>query len=184
MPEIGLQGQLNLKKSSVLIIGAGGLGCPAAIYLAGAGVGHIGIVDGDVVEESNLHRQILHGGKVGTNQAWRAFTSLKALNPLVRYTVHDTHLSASNALAIFAGYTCVLDCTDNPAARYLISDTCVLLGIPLVSASALRTDGQLMLLNYPAVPPGGNGGDSSQQALFLTRRTVVSVSEGPLLRCS
>ncbi|KAF2664159.1 hypothetical protein BT63DRAFT_418289 [Microthyrium microscopicum] len=149
LPEISLHGHLKLKTSSVLLIGAGGLGCPAAIYLAGAGLGHIGIVDGDTVDESNLHRQILHGGNVGVNKAVSAVEAMRKLNPLVKYTAHEEALTAENAIDLVSGYDIVLDCSDNPATRYLVSDVCVASGKPLVSGAALRTDGQLLVLNAP-----------------------------------
>ncbi|KAJ5091986.1 MoeZ/MoeB [Penicillium alfredii] len=148
--QVGLQGQLKLRSAKVLLVGAGGLGCPAAQYLAGAGVGTIGMIDGDTVEVSNLHRQVLHRGKnVGKYKVDSAIEFLKELNPHPTYIAHRTHLMPAEAPAIFSGYDLILDCTDNPATRYLISDTAVLLGKPLVSASALRTEGQLMVLNNP-----------------------------------
>ncbi|KAM0274482.1 hypothetical protein ACHAPA_000582 [Fusarium lateritium] len=118
VPNFGLQGQLRLRKAKVLLVGAGGLGCPAAAYLAGSGIGTIGLVDGDEVEVSNLHRQVAHS-------------------------------TGRNAQDIVSGYDLVLDCTDHPTSRYLISDICVLLSKPLVSASAFQTSGQLIVLNNP-----------------------------------
>ncbi|KAF4126977.1 adenylyltransferase and sulfurtransferase [Geosmithia morbida] len=148
VPKFGLQGQLKLRKTRVLLVGAGGLGCPAAAYLAGSGVGKIGIVDGDVVDTSNLHRQICHStGRVGTSKVDSVITFLKELNPDIAYRAHHGHLTTLNARDIVSGYDVVLDCTDHPASRYLVSDICVLLGRPLVSASALQTSGQLMRLN-------------------------------------
>ncbi|KAM0207248.1 hypothetical protein ACHAQI_007735 [Fusarium lateritium] len=126
VPNFGLQGQLRLRKAKVLLVGAGGLGCPAAAYLAGSGIGTIGLVDGDEVEVSNLHRQVAHStGRVGMSKV------------------------QSNAQDIVSGYDLVLDCTDHPTSRYLISDICVLLSKPLVSASAFQTSGQLIVLNNP-----------------------------------
>ncbi|KAL3417934.1 ThiF family protein [Phlyctema vagabunda] len=172
VPNFGIQGQQHLKSSSVLIIGAGGLGCPAAAYLAGAGIGHIGIVDGDTVELSNLHRQILHStSKVGVNKVDSAISYLKGLNSSIKYTSHPTHLTPQNAESIVKDYDIVLDCTDHPTSRYLISDICVLLRKPLVSASALRTDGQLLLLNDPPLPPGPSDGENG------------SSGGGPCYRC-
>lgn len=201
MPEIGLAGQLSLKSSAVLIIGAGGLGCPAAAYLAGAGVGRIGIMDGDVVEESNLHRQILHGGNVGMNKAMSAIQQLKRyhqshnkhlqadlthhrLNPLPEYTAHPTRLTPTNALSILSTYTLILDCTDNPASRYLISDASIILHKPLVTASALRTEGQLMVLNHPAKPAGDPEGSPCYRCVFPRpppADSIVSCSDGGIL---
>lgn len=185
MPEVGLQGQLRLRSSAVLIVGAGGLGCPAAAYIAGAGVGTLGIVDGDTVEESNLHRQILHStSKVGMSKVESALNNLKSLNPNVRYYSYNTRLSPQNALDIFSEYDLILDCTDTPASRYLISDTCVLLGKPLVSASALRTEGQLMILNNPPRAPGDPSGGPCYRCVFPKpppAESVVSCGEGGIL---
>ncbi|KAJ6259842.1 hypothetical protein Dda_5484 [Drechslerella dactyloides] len=150
MTEVGLDGQLQLKRSKVLLIGAGGLGCPAAAYLAGAGIGTIGVVDHDLVEPSNLHRQILHAvDRIGTPKVTSIITALKNINPYPRYVAHNFPLSAENATDTLDRYDLVLDCTDSPQTRYMISDACVLLGKPLVSASALRSDGQLVVLNNP-----------------------------------
>ncbi|KAF3762749.1 hypothetical protein M406DRAFT_263841 [Cryphonectria parasitica EP155] len=155
LPQVGIHGQRRLKTSKVLIIGAGGLGCPAAAYLAGAGVGTLGFVDGDVVEPSNLHRQIAHGtSRVGMLKVDSLVQYCRELNPLPKYIPHREHLSPENAEDIVRGYDLVLDCTDHPTSRYLISDICILLQKPLVSASALRTDGQLILLNAPPTPQG------------------------------
>ncbi|KAF2139795.1 uncharacterized protein K452DRAFT_360051 [Aplosporella prunicola CBS 121167] len=186
MPEVGLRGQQRLRAARVLVVGAGGLGCPAAAYLAGAGVGALGLVDGDTVEESNLHRQILHSSlKVGMGKVESAVASLRALNPLVRYHTHRHRLAPSNALALVADYDVVLDCTDTPASRYLISDACVLQRKPLVSASALRTEGQLMVLNSPARAPGDpTGGGPCYRCVFPRPpppETVVSCGEGGIL---
>ncbi|KAI9158161.1 Adenylyltransferase and sulfurtransferase uba4 [Paramyrothecium foliicola] len=150
VPNFGLQGQLRLKQAKVLLVGAGGLGCPAAAYLAGAGVGVLGLVDGDEVEVSNLHRQVAHStSRVGMSKVQSAITFLKELNPNVTYHAHQTHLTTSNARDIVSRYDLVLDCTDHPTSRYLISDVCVLLRKPLVSASAFQTSGQLVVLNSP-----------------------------------
>ncbi|RYP60379.1 hypothetical protein DL769_008148 [Monosporascus sp. CRB-8-3] len=177
LPSVGIAGQLRLKSARVLVVGAGGLGCPAASYLAGAGVGVLGIADGDVVEASNLHRQVGHAtARVGQRKVDSLVAHCRALNPRVRYTAHAMHLTPRNAAEIVGGYDVVLDCTDNPATRYLVSDVCVLLGRPLVSASALRTDGQLIVLNYPPAPPRGAGGEDG--------RGGVSTGEaGPCYRC-
>lgn len=152
VPEHGLSGQLKLKNSKIAVVGAGGLGCPAIAYLAGSGVGHIAIIDGDVVEASNLHRQILHGGNIGMAKSESAKAWVENINPLVRVTSFDEHLTVKNALFILSSYDIVLDCTDSPATRYLVNDACVLLGKPLVSASALRSEGQLAIYNYRGGP--------------------------------
>lgn len=138
-----------MANSSVLILGAGGLGCPAAIYLAAAGIGHLGVVDYDVVELSNLHRQIMHReASVGVSKAASLAQAVRSLNSRVRVTVHDVQLDGSNAMGIVSGYDVALDCSDNPATRYLINDACVLSGRPLISGSALRWEGQLTVYNY------------------------------------
>ncbi|KAL6904164.1 hypothetical protein GGI43DRAFT_421629 [Trichoderma evansii] len=150
VPNFGLQGQLHVKHAKVLLVGAGGLGCPAAAYLAGAGVGTLGLVDGDAVEVSNLHRQVAHStARVGMMKVDSAVAYLKELNPTITYNAHATHLTPQNAEEIVAQYDLVLDCTDHPTSRYLISDICVLLSKPLVSASAFQTSGQLIVLNNP-----------------------------------
>ncbi|OKL62044.1 Adenylyltransferase and sulfurtransferase uba4 [Talaromyces atroroseus] len=183
--EIGLHGQLKLRSASVLLVGAGGLGCPAALYLAGAGVGTLGMVDGDTVESSNLHRQVLHRTKnVGKYKVDSAIEYLEELNPHTKYIAHREHLSPQNAPLVFRDYDIVLDCTDNPATRYLISDTAVLLGKPLVSASALRTDGQLMVLNNPPKPPGDPSGGPCYRCVFPRpppADSVVSCADGGII---
>lgn len=185
VPNIGLEGQQKLKNAKILIVGAGGLGCPAAAYLAGAGVGTIGIIDGDVVETSNLHRQILHTApKVGMYKVDSAIEYLKSLNPLPTYHAYRAHLTPANAISTFNTYTHVLDCTDNPASRYLISDTCVLLSLPLVTASALRSDGQLMVLNYPPAPQNSLGGGPCYRCIYPKpppAAAVTSCGEGGIL---
>ena len=180
LPGVGTAGQLALRGASVLIVGAGGLGCPAALYLAGAGVGTLGVVDGDVVELSNLHRQVGHTtetARAGRAKVDSLITQCRALNPLVRYVAHATHLTAATAADIVGPYDLVLDCTDRPTSRYLISDTCVLLGKPLVSASALRADGQLIVLNHPPGPPRTGAG------LGVTGAADPAEEAGPCYRC-
>ncbi|EFQ99587.1 molybdenum cofactor synthesis protein 3 [Nannizzia gypsea CBS 118893] len=183
--QIGLPGQLRLRKSAVLIVGAGGLGCPAALYLAGAGVGRLGIIDGDQVESSNLHRQVLHRtGNTGKYKVNSAIEYLQELNPHPTYTPFQTHLSPQNAPDIFAQFDVILDCTDNPATRYLISDTAVLLGKTVVSASALRTEGQLMILNHPPRSPGDKSGGPCYRCVFPTpppADSVTSCADGGII---
>ncbi|KAI9681633.1 MAG: Urmylation protein [Trizodia sp. TS-e1964] len=183
--EIGLQGQLRLRSSSILIVGIGGLGCPAAAYLAGAGVGRIGLIDGDIVEISNLHRQILHTSKtVNVHKVDSARQHLQALNPNVEYVPYREHLSPAIAVDIFPKYDIIIDCTDHPTSRYLISDAAVLFQKPLISASALRTDGQLMVLNQPARPAGDTRGGPCYRCIFPRpppAESVTSCSDGGIL---
>lgn len=142
-----------LKQSKLLVIGCGGLGSSALLYLAASGVGCIGLLDHDRVELSNLHRQIIHDtSTVGMLKTESASQKMKLLNPTLDVRIHSEFLSNLNCLDIFAGYDLVLDCTDNPVTKYLISDTCVVLDKPLVSASSVKTDGQLMILNYQNGP--------------------------------
>ncbi|KAL8901336.1 MAG: hypothetical protein Q9207_005250 [Kuettlingeria erythrocarpa] len=148
LPQIGLEGHVKLSAASVLIVGLGGLGCPAAAYLAGAGVGTIGLIDGDTVDASNLHRQIIHNtSTIGKYKVNSALQYLQQLNPVPKYRTYPNHLRPDSALAIFSQYDLILDCTDHPRARYLISDAAVLADIPVVSASALGLEGQLLVLN-------------------------------------
>ncbi|EAW12915.1 HesA/MoeB/ThiF family protein [Aspergillus clavatus NRRL 1] len=185
VPQLGLQGQLKLRSARVLIVGAGGLGCPAALYLAGAGVGTLGLVDGDTVEHSNLHRQVLHRSKnVGKFKVDSAIEYLRELNPHPTYVPYRAHLTPQEAPEIFKDYDIVLDCTDNPATRYLISDTAVLLGKPLVSASALRTEGQLIVLNNPPRPVGDKSGGPCYRCVFPKpppATSVVSCADGGII---
>ncbi len=143
IPEVGLAGQRKLKAARVLCVGAGGLGSPLSLYLAAAGVGTLGIVDFDVVDESNLQRQILHGtSDVGRKKLESAAARLTDINPNVRIIPHETRLSAANALEILRDYDVVADGTDNFPTRYLVNDACVLLGKPNVYASIYRFEGQ------------------------------------------
>jgi adenylyltransferase/sulfurtransferase len=166
MPEVGLKGQLRLKRGRVLLIGAGGLGSPLALYLAAAGVGRIGIVDFDVVDESNLHRQILHGtSDVGRSKLESARDRLREVNPLVEVVPHETRLDSSNALDLFREYDVVADGTDNFPTRYLVNDACVLTEKPNVYGSIFRFEGQASVFAaqdgpcyrclYPEPPPPG-----------------------------
>ncbi|KAF9784745.1 molybdenum cofactor synthesis 3 [Thelephora terrestris] len=144
----GLQGQIKLKQSSVVVVGAGGLGCPALQYLAAAGVGTLGIVDHDVVESSNLQRQILHTeDRLGVSKVASAATAIRGINSNVKVDAYQEMISPSNAVGILESYDVILDCTDNPATRYLLSDAAVLLRKPLVSGAAQRYDGQLCVYN-------------------------------------
>ncbi|PCI36485.1 MAG: molybdenum cofactor biosynthesis protein MoeB [Elusimicrobia bacterium] len=166
MPEVGKAGQLKLKKAKVLMIGAGGLGAPMGLYLAAAGVGRIGIVDFDVVDDSNLQRQILFGkSSVGRKKIEAAKERLEDLNPYIEIVSHETQLTSENALDLFKQYDLVVDGTDNFPTRYLVNDACVLTGIPNVYASIFRFEGQVSVFYakegpcyrclYPDPPPPG-----------------------------
>jgi sulfur-carrier protein adenylyltransferase/sulfurtransferase len=166
IPEIGMTGQKRLKNARVLCVGAGGLGSPALLYLAAAGVGTLGVIDFDVVEESNLQRQIIHGqSDIGRPKAESAADSIREVNPYVNVVLHGVHLDSDNAMEIFAQYDLIVDGTDNFATRYLVNDTCVLLGKPYVWGSIYRFDGQASVFwaehgpcyrcLYPEPPPPG-----------------------------
>lgn len=153
LPEVGREGQEKLKASSVLCVGAGGLGSPLAMYLAAAGVGRIGIVDFDVVDASNLQRQIIHGtSSVGKRKVESAKARLLDLNPHLKVDVHEVALSSENALGIVKPYDVVADGTDNFPTRYLVNDACVLAGKPNVYASIFRFDGQATVFGYEDGP--------------------------------
>jgi molybdopterin/thiamine biosynthesis adenylyltransferase/rhodanese-related sulfurtransferase len=153
LPEVSGIGQRRLKNAAVLVIGAGGLGSPVLMYLAAAGVGTIGIVDDDVVEESNLQRQVIHGhSDLGRPKVDSAEQAIAELNPHVRVIRHQVRLDRSNALQILGGYQLVLDGTDNFATRYLVDDACAILGLPLVWGSVLRFDGQVTLFWSAPLP--------------------------------
>ncbi|MBI2221438.1 MAG: molybdopterin-synthase adenylyltransferase MoeB [Acidobacteria bacterium] len=153
LPEVGVEGQRRLKAARVLCVGAGGLGSPAALYLAAAGVGTLGIVDFDAVDASNLQRQILHGtNDVGRSKLESARDRLGALNPGVRIETHEHALSSANALRILRDYDVVLDGTDNFATRYLVNDACVILGKPNAYGSIFRFEGQASVFGVPGGP--------------------------------
>lgn len=166
IPEVGMQGQKKLKAGKVLLIGAGGLGSPIALYLAAAGVGTIGIVDFDVVELTNLQRQVVHATRdIGRSKLESAREAIADVNPYVNVRLHETRLDSDNAKAIFAEYDVIVDGTDNFATRYLVNDACVLLGKPNVYGSIFRFDGQVTVFDarvgpcyrclYPTPPPPG-----------------------------
>jgi len=166
MPEVGMDGQRKIKQGSVLCIGAGGLGSPAAMYLAAAGVGRIGIVDFDVVDYSNLQRQLLHTtNDVGRTKLESAKNKINALNPHVQVETYEEALSSQNAMRLFKGYDVILDGTDNFPTRYLVNDACVLMGIPNAYGSIFRFEGQASVFAtkdgpcyrclYPEPPPPG-----------------------------
>lgn len=149
LPQLGIEGQQKLKAAKVLVVGAGGLGSPVLLYLAAAGVGCIGIVEFDTVEDSNLHRQVLYGVEdVGLAKVAAAKRRLEALNPHIRIELHETPLNTSNALEIIAPYDLVADGSDNFPTRYLVNDACVLLGKVNVYASVFQFEGQVAVFNY------------------------------------
>ncbi|MCG8348622.1 MAG: molybdopterin-synthase adenylyltransferase MoeB [Chloroflexales bacterium] len=167
MPEVGMRGQECLRQGSVLLIGTGGLGSPLALYLAAAGVGHIGLVDFDVVDESNLQRQIVHGtATVGVAKTESAKSRLQDLNPYIEITTYEAQVTSENALDLMRPYDVIVDGTDNFPTRYLTNDACVLLGKPNVYGSIFRFEGQATVFHpqaggpcyrclYPEPPPPG-----------------------------
>ena len=166
IPDVGMSGQKRLKHAKVLCVGAGGLGSPALMYLAAAGVGTLGIVEFDTVDESNLQRQIIHGqSDIGRSKAESARDSVREINPLVQVNVHELRLDSTNVMELFAQYDLIVDGTDNFATRYLVNDACVLLGKPYVWGSIYRFDGQASVFwaefgpcyrcLYPEPPPPG-----------------------------
>jgi adenylyltransferase/sulfurtransferase len=153
MPEVGMEGQLKLKKASVLLVGTGGLGAPLGMYLAAAGVGKIGLVDFDVVDFTNLQRQIIHGTKdVGKPKIQSAVETMSDINPYVELVKHETALSSDNAMEIFKDYDIIVDGTDNFPTRYLVNDACVLMGKPNVYGSIFRFEGQATVFAYEGGP--------------------------------
>jgi adenylyltransferase/sulfurtransferase len=166
IPDVGVAGQKRLKNAKVLVVGAGGLGSPALLYLAAAGVGTLGVIDFDVVDESNLQRQVIHGqSDVGRPKAESARDSIAEINPFVKVNLHQVHLNSENALDIFRDYDLIVDGTDNFATRYLVNDAAVLLGKPYVWGSIFRFEGQVSVFweehgpqyrdLYPEPPPPG-----------------------------
>lgn len=165
-------------QSKILIVGMGGLGSPCAIYLAAAGVGTLGLLDADTVEISNLHRQVVHSERtVGQSKVESAADFIKSLNSHCSVTTHNEHLTRDNAAKICSQYDIVVDCSDNAPTRYLVNDVCILLGIPLVSASALRSDGQLTVF----------GRDTSAACYRCLHpqapQRVTNCSEGGVIGC-
>lgn len=189
MDEFGPERQSQLKSKSVLVVGAGGLGCPASVYLAAAGVGKLGLVDDDRVEASNLHRQILHNTrKLGWPKVESVKRELLAINPNVSVQTHLLRLDRFNAVALIENYDIVLDCTDNVEARYLISDACVVARKPLVSGAALKLDGQLTTYNYapdtpcfrclfPVAPSGAAVGSCADNGVLGPIPGVIGVQQ-------
>ena len=186
MPEVGVEGQRKLKAAKVLCIGAGGLGSPAAMYLAAAGIGTIGIVDFDVVDFSNLQRQIIHGTPdVGRAKLASAKDRLNALNPNVHIETYDAALSSENALGLFAPYDVILDGTDNFPTRYLVNDACVLTGKPNAYGSIFRFEGQASVFAakdgpcyrclYPEPPPPGLVPSCAEGGVFGVLPGIIGV---------
>jgi adenylyltransferase/sulfurtransferase len=153
MPEVGMDGQLKLKRARVLAIGTGGLGAPLGLYLAAAGVGHLGLVDFDVVDNSNLQRQVTFTtADVGKPKSEAAKARLSALNPAIEIVSYETRLTSDNALELFRDYDIIVDGTDNFPTRFLVNDACVLLGKPNVYGSIFRFEGQATVFGYPGGP--------------------------------
>jgi len=151
--EVGLEGQVKLKKSSVLIIGAGGLGCPVIQYLVAAGVGKIGIIDGDDIDASNLQRQILFNeSDIGENKAQTAAKKMRALNSVIEINAYDEFLSTNNAVDYFKQYDIIVDGSDNFGTRYLVNDACIICSKPLVFGSIFKFEGQVSVFNYQNGP--------------------------------
>jgi len=177
LPQVGAEGQEKLKQASVLIVGAGGLGAPLGLYLAAAGVGTLGIVDFDVIEESNLQRQVIHSTSgVGRSKDDSAARLIAELNPFVRTVLHEARLTSANAMEIMRGYDVIVDGTDNFPTRYLTNDACVLLGKPLVYGSVYRFEGQATLFDakigpcyrclFPEPPPPGSVPSCEEGGVF------------------
>ena len=153
MPEVGMEGQLKLKRARVLTIGTGGLGAPLGLYLAAAGVGHLGLVDFDVVDSSNLQRQVTFTtADVGKSKSEAAKARLLALNPMIDIVSYETRLTSDNALDLFRDYDIIVDGTDNFPTRFLVNDACILLGKPNVYGSIFRFEGQATVFGYPGGP--------------------------------
>lgn len=153
LPELGIAGQQKLKNARVLMVGAGGLGCPVLQYLVAAGVGFIGIVDDDTVDETNLHRQILYSAEdIGKNKAQVAVEKLSVINPNVKFSAYPVRLSMQNADQLFRTYDLVIDGSDNFPTRYLVNDTCAALNLPLVFGSLFKFEGQVSVFNYCGGP--------------------------------
>ena len=177
IPEIGTIGQRRLKNARVLVIGAGGLGSPVLLYLAAAGVGTLGIIDDDMVDLSNLQRQVIHGVRdVGRSKLASARDAVAELNPLVKVRLHDTRLDSTNALELFADYDLIVDGTDNFATRYLVNDAAVILGKPSVWGSIYRFEGQVSVFwekngptyrdLYPEAPGAGSAPSCGEGGVF------------------
>ena len=153
IPEIGIEGQEKLKKAKVLVVGAGGLGCPVLQYLTAAGIGKIAIAEYDKVDESNLQRQVLYGSTdVGKLKSITAKSSLERLNALIEFEIFNLEVNTSNALALFRNFDVIVDATDNLDARYVINDACVILDKPMVHGSIYKNEGVISVFNYKSGP--------------------------------
>ena len=184
IPDLGLDGQKRLKNARVLVIGAGGLGSPALLYLAAAGVGTIGIVEFDVVDESNLQRQIIHGqSDIGRSKAESARDSIKEINPLVDVVLHEVRLEPENAVELFEQYDLILDGTDNFATRYLVNDAAVLAGKPYVWGSIYRFEGQVSVF-WEDAPTDGKSGASTTATCTRSRRRPAWCRRARRAACS
>lgn len=188
LPEIGKEGQIKLRKSSVLVVGAGGLGSPVLQYLAAAGVGQIGIVDGDRLDLSNLQRQVLYGTSVlGSAKVESALERLHDLNPEIKIDIHPERFLKSNAEMLSNGRHCIVDCSDNLDTRFLINETCVKLGIPFVFGAVFRYEGQISVFDskkgpcfrcmYPVIPDNKNLPDPAANGLLGTVPGVIGMMQ-------
>lgn len=188
LSEIGKDGQTKLSTARVLCVGAGGLGCPALLYLAGAGVGHIGIVDSDTVDESNLQRQVLYTMEdIGRPKAEAARDRLLAFNPQIKVTAFDTRLTANNARELLSPYDIIIDGTDNFAARFLINDACALLKKILIYGSVLRFEGQVSVFDaalgpcyrclFPSMPGPGMGPSCAEAGVIGVVPGIVGMMQ-------
>ncbi len=186
LPEIGEEGQLKLKNSSILVVGAGGLGSPVLLYLAAAGVGHIGIADGDRVELSNLQRQVVHDTPaLGSFKVESAYRKMRALNPEIEIDIHSMPYSEATAVELTAGRQCVVDCTDNLETRFLINSNCVRSGIPFVFGAIYHYEGQVSVFDarrgpcfrcmYPVIPSGSAVPDPKVKGLLGTVPGLIGV---------
>jgi molybdopterin/thiamine biosynthesis adenylyltransferase/rhodanese-related sulfurtransferase len=174
LPEVGVEGQARLKGASILVVGAGGLGSPAALYLAAAGIGHLGLVDFDRVEISNLHRQVLYADHdIGQSKLDTAKKQLQAHNPHIEIELHKERLGVSNVRGIFSLYDMVLDGTDTFSTRYLVNDACVLMAIPNIHGSVYRFEGQVSVFSLTG----------AEQATARDSGSPCPVLDGPCYRC-
>jgi adenylyltransferase/sulfurtransferase len=189
IPDVGELGQRRLSAARVAVVGAGGLGSPALLYLAAAGVGTIGVIDPDVVEASNLQRQVVHGASdVGRLKVDSAADAIAEVNPLVTVVRHPVRLDSSNALEVLAGYDLVVDGTDNFATRYLVNDACVLLGVPCVWGSIYRFDGQVSVFwggqgpcyrcLFPDPPPAGSVPSCAEGGVLGLLCAAIGAAQG------